>query len=134
MKKYVRSTFKNAMQSSQVHCVFSASDINYGTDGKRGGVMEMATNNMATRIIASYSDPYGRFTSQTYTTGKTESLLTTIIGYQICKSSQGPASAYAQQRAMLVSHNRPAHPREAFIEDLITHIQECQHKIITSWL
>ena len=129
-KNHVRSTFKNAMRSSQgfpsVNCVFAASDINYGTDRKRGGVMQMAMNNMATRVIAHHSDPYGRFTSQTHT-GKNDSLLTTITGYQVCESSQGPASAYAQQRAMLVSHHRPAHPREAFIDDLTTHIQECQH-------
>jgi exonuclease III len=130
-KPHVRAQFKSAMQSPQgfpaVNCIFSASDINFGTDRKRGGVLQMSINNLATRTIASYSDPYGRFTSQTHI-GKNGNLLTIITGYRVGDTSQGPASAYAQQRAMLVSQNRPAKPRALFNVDIIAYTQDCQQQ------
>ncbi len=129
-KPHVSETFKSVMKSPHtgfpaVNCVFAASDINFGTDRKRVGVLQMTVNNLATRTISQYSDPYGRFTSQTHM-GKNGVLLTTIVAYQVGENSKGPASAYAQQRAMLVSQNRPAKPRALFIDDLIAYIQDCQ--------
>jgi hypothetical protein len=136
-KPHVRETFKSKMQSNQgflaTNCVFAASDISFGIDRKRGGVLQMAVGNLATRTIKQHTDPYGRFTSQTHT-GQDGMKLTTISAYRVCGGSQqGPSSAYAQQRAMLVTQNRPANPRAVFIEDLIAYIQECQlqgHEIL----
>ena len=129
---HVREAFKSAMRSAQgfpaVNCAFAASDVNFGMDRKRGGVLQMAVNNLATRTIAQYSDPYGRFTSQTHTGRNGTLLLTTISAYRVGETSQGPASAHAQQRVMLVTKNRQANPTAVFFDDMIEYIQACQLK------
>ncbi len=119
------------MQSSQgfpaSNCVFSASAVDYGTDSKRGGVLQLAVRSLATRTTDTHSDNYGRFPSQTFT-GCAGISLTVISAYRVGETSQGPASAFAQQRVMLAEKNRPAKPRAMFIEDLTAYIQDCQLK------
>ncbi len=67
-KPHVRETFKSKMQSNQgflaTNCVFVTSDISFGLDRKRGGILQMAVGNLATRTIKQHTDPYGRFTSK----------------------------------------------------------------------
>ncbi len=81
-KPHVRAMVKNTLCStsgfSMVNCVFSAGNVDYGTDWKPGGTFQVAVENLATRTISSFSDKYGRFTSQTHTGCNG---LTTISGY-----------------------------------------------------
>jgi hypothetical protein len=75
--------------------------------------------------VKSFSDKYGRWTSQTHS-GKRGILLTTITAYRVTAGSKGPTSAHAQQRAMLVTDKRGANVRQLFIQDLTDYIQQCQ--------
>ncbi len=49
---HVREEFKSVMQSTHgfpaVNCAFAALDVDFGTDRKQGGVLQMAVNNLAT--------------------------------------------------------------------------------------
>jgi hypothetical protein len=63
-------------------CVFSQSDLRYDGDIKYGGVLQIATDNLASRTVTSFSDKYGRWTSQTHS-GKRGILLTTITAYRV---------------------------------------------------
>jgi hypothetical protein len=69
-KSYVRAKVKHSFQSlngySMANCVFAASDIDFGTDWKPGGIFQIAVDNLATRTIATWSDKYGRYTAQTH--------------------------------------------------------------------
>lgn len=115
-----------------INCVFSQSDIDYGSDRKFGGVLQMATDNLASRTVTTYSDRYGRWTSQTHS-GKKGTMLTTISAYRVADGCKGPSSSYAQQRAMLVTENRAADPRRMFITDLTEYIHKCQssgHEVV----
>ncbi len=128
-KAHVCELFRLALQSSSgynyVYCVFSTSNIDHGSDYKRGGVLQLAVNNLATRTISKHSDALKKFTCQTHT-GRNGKKLTTITGYRVCEGSKGPASTLAQQRAMLVTAQRLANPRKVFLSDLTEHIQQRQ--------
>ena len=130
-KSHVRSQVKNAFQSihgySMANCAFSTSTLNFGSDWKPGGTCQIATDNLATRTVSTFSDKYGRFTAQTHT-GCNGRRLTTILGYCVLDSCRGPSSAFSQQRAMLVADKRPAHPRQMFHQDLTAFIQNCQQE------
>jgi hypothetical protein len=77
---------------------------------KFGGILQFTTNILASRTVSRHSNKYGWFTSQTIT-GRNGKLLTTITAYRVTSSSLGTASAYAQQRVMLVTAGRNADPR-----------------------
>ena len=55
-------------------------------------------------------------------------MLTTISGYRVIDGCRGPASTYAQQRAMLLKVNRDPNPWKAFLDDLTSFIQHQQEK------
>lgn len=136
-KQHVRNKIHQALSHKQygfkaTNCVFSQSDMDYGGERKFGGVLQIATNNLASRTITTHSDKYGRWSSQTHA-GKRGTMLTTISAYRVIDGCKGPASAYSQQRAMLVTANREANPRRVFITDMIAYIHQCQssgHEII----
>ena len=131
-KKHVRHQVITAL-SHRTHgfksasCVFSQSDLTYSGDIKYGGVLQFATNNLASRTVASHSDRYGRWTSQTYS-GRQGVLLTTITAYRVANGCNGPHSAFYEKRSMLVTENRGANVRDLFIHDLLAFIQQCQKK------
>jgi hypothetical protein len=52
--------------------------------------------------------------------------LEAITGYRVTEGHAGPSSAFAQQRAMLVTEGRSANPRALFLEDLSDFIQTTQ--------
>ncbi len=128
-KAHVRETFKASLQSprgyAKIHCAFSASDLDFQTIYKRGGVLQVATNTLANRVVASFEDKMGRFTSQTFI-GTNAKKLTALTGYRVGEKNSGPSSAFSQQHAMLVSAGRPGDPRKLFISDLTEHIQSLQ--------
>ena len=70
-KSHVRDRFLSFLRSPRTYsCVkvtHATSDLNYGEDRKMGGVLQFATGTLATRLIASHTDIYGRFTSHSYT-------------------------------------------------------------------
>ena len=121
----IHSSFQSHLGYSAANCVFSASNVDYGTDWKPGGTLQITVEGLATRTIEQFSDQLGRFTSQTHV-GKQGRKLTTISGYRVIEGCRGPASAYAQQRAMLVEAKRDPNPRKAFLDDLTSFIQHKQ--------
>jgi hypothetical protein len=132
VQEMIRSTLLSPQGYTYAQCVSSASDVDFGTAYKPGGVLQISVDNLATRTIKSYADPYGRFTSQTFT-GRNNIALTTIAGYRVIDGHHGPMSASEQQRVMLTTEGRMITPRKAFIEDLIRYILDCQdsgHEIL----
>jgi hypothetical protein len=130
-KLHVRNKFMEAIHAptgyNNAHCVFAQSDINYESDRKRGGVLQFAVHNLANRVIDVFSDKYGRFTGQTFI-GRNERTVHVITAYRVVEGQAGPSSAYAQQRAMLVTEGRQANPRSIFLKDLSEYIQMTQAK------
>jgi hypothetical protein len=124
VKATVLTELKSGIGFTHVNGVFAQSDLNYEGDRKRGGIFQFATQNLATRTTETFSDPYGRFTSQTFI-GKNNKKLVVITAYRVVEGAAGPFSAYAQQRAMLVTAGRPQDPRKIFLQD----IQECILKL-----
>ena len=112
---------------TNVNCIFAQSDLDFGSDRKRGGVFQLAVSNLANRVVATHSDKYGRFASQTFA-GRNMKRLEAITGYRVTEGQAGPKKAYAQQRAMLVTEGRSANPRAIFLEDLSDFIQTSQEK------
>ncbi len=117
VQENVKSVVKSLQAFSQSNCCFSASDLNYGKDYKRGSVLQIAVNNLATRAIKSFSDPMGRYTTQTFT-GKNSKRFTLITVYRVMDGCSGLSLAFAQQRAMLVAQGRPSDPCAEIIKDL----------------
>ena len=130
-KVHVRNNFVEAAKSysgyQNVNCSFAQSDVDFGTERKRGGVLQMSIHNLANRVTATFSDKYGRFVSQTFI-GRNSKTLMVISAYRVVEGTAGPSSAYAQQRAMLVTEGRPADPRGVFLSDMETYILESQQK------
>ena len=130
-KEHVRQTFKSALRfafgNGPTNCTFAASDINYQSDYKRGGVLQFALHKLAPRTVNQHQDHLGRFTSQTFI-GRNSKMLTLITAYRVPDGCKGPSSSYAQQRAMLVTSGRAAQPRQALIQDLIEFIHEALGK------
>ena len=128
-KNHVKHSVLSALQSplgySNVNGVFAQSDVDYSSDKKHGGVFQFAAHKLATRVTSCFSDPYGRYTSQTFI-GRNNCYLTVITAYRVVEGNAGPFSAYAQQRAMLVTAGRIADPRKALIQDLSEYIQKMQ--------
>ncbi len=111
---------------------YPPSQVDYGSAHKLGGVLQIAVNNWASRIIATYSDPLGCFTSQTFI-GKNGAVLTAIAASRVVDGSSGPSSASSQQKLHLTQLGRRVSPRKAFIEDMEKYIkgfQEQRQKIL----
>jgi hypothetical protein len=109
-KQHVQSVVRRAMSAKHngfksTNCVFSQSDLAYEGNIKFGGVLQLATDNLASRTTSSHSDKYGRWTSQTHI-GQKGAVLTTISAYRVATGCKGPTSAYAQQRSMLVTEKK----------------------------
>jgi hypothetical protein len=130
-KTHVRNTFLEAATSpsgySNVKSSFAQSDVDYGSERKRGGVLQFSVCNLANRVIATHSDKYGRFVSQTFI-GKNDRKVTVIAAYRVVAGTAGPSSAFAQQRAMLVTEGRSADPRSVFLIDMLAFILEAQQQ------
>ncbi len=81
-KAHVRSKVQSSVQSlfgySLAKCTFLLSNINYNSNWKPGGTLQIALENLATCTLSSFSDVLGRFTSQTHV-GKKGSKLTKTI-------------------------------------------------------
>jgi len=83
----LRGTARRALGTSHVRLTTSCSDIRYpGTTFKPGGTLLMTHGSTSGRYMSSFSDPLGRWCSQTYT-GSNGISLTVISAYQVCSSS-----------------------------------------------
>ena len=127
VRELVRSTLTSSGGFQYTNCIFSASSVTYGSDYKPGGVLQFAVNNLATRTVEKYSDPMGRFTSQSFI-GKNGKVLSAIAAYRVVEGTHGPASASAQQRLQLTLQGQTISPRKAFLEDIIAYIHKLQEK------
>ncbi len=130
-KLHVRNSFLEAATShngnSNVHCTFAQSDNNFGTDYKRGRVLQLSVYNVANRVMDLTFDKYGRYVSQTIV-GCNGKKATVISAYRVVEGLPGPASAYSQQWAMLVTKGRPANPRGIFLLDMVEYVLAAQNK------
>ncbi len=125
VQEKVKTAIDSLQESSHSNSCFSESDLDYGTDYKRGGTLQIAVNNLATRTNTSYSDLMGRFTSQTFARHSSKKL-TILTVYRMVDGSSGPSSAHAQQRAMLVALGSSADPRTELVKDLIEFVKNVQ--------
>lgn len=98
----------------------------FTTRYKPGGTMTLSTGNVTGRVVASESDRWGRWASQTFQ-GLNQMKLTIILANQVEPDvpDKGAITAAAQQRNLLMLANDPlSDPRAAFKRDLSQFLQE----------
>ncbi len=88
----VKSTINSLQEFSHSNCCFSARNLDYGTEYKQEGTLQIAVNNLATRTIKVHSDSMGRFNSQTFV-GTNSKRLTILTHYWVVNGRSGPSSA-----------------------------------------
>jgi hypothetical protein len=97
---------------------------------KPGGAMMMTTGNTTGRVLASETDPWGRWTSQTYR-GLDQLKITIISAYQVGQDvpKKGVVTAATQQRSLILLANDPvSDPRIAFKRDLSDYLRTCKSR------
>jgi exonuclease III len=125
----VRSILYNTAKAywSRFRLLTGSTNIQFATWFKPGGTLQISMGHITGRIICSYTDPLGRWVSQTFK-GRNGMSLTIISAYQVVNDSPhlGLTTAAAQQRSLLTQMNySECNPRKAFKQDLRKYLREC---------
>ena len=110
-------TLRNSWTRSRL--TLGTTPITYSNMYKPGGTLLVSMSHVTGRVISTYSDKWGRWTSQTFRCQQ-ERKLTVISAYQVVPDtpSPGKTTAAEQQRSHLIESQDPLRePRPAFVRD-----------------
>ncbi len=132
-KLHVKKAFWKQLLLITVNGIFIApSPRATSTLGRTANVEEsynhaLSVYNVANLVMESASNKYGRYVSQTVA-GHNGKKATVISAYRVVEGHAGPASAYSQQGAMLVTKGSPANPRGMFLLDMAENVLAAENK------
>ena len=118
-------TLRNSWTRSRL--TLGTTPITYSNMYKPGGTLLVSMSHVTGRVISTYSDKWGRWTSQTFRCQQ-ERKLTVISAYQVVPDtpSPGKTTAAEQQRSLLLESQDPLRePRPAFVRDFQQYLQMC---------
>ena len=134
-KKWVKAKMHNHCRRifgvGQYRAVMAASNLEYSTNYKPGGVLGVTVGHLTGRVIETGSDPMGRWVYTKFNASGDRNV--TVIGiYQPCDQNvktTGSTTATTKQHSMLQQEGRhnPHRVRHHFAQDLCKFVKDCKN-------